>query len=184
MANPVQKALGDDWKVVSGGMYGCSFSSVTVANSDPAIVEGCGARNAGSIRLVQELQPDAVFIANSYATRTELGKTAPMPSGQWAETVRVAASELVIDPNKVVFLSAPPADKDPKECYNRVRSPSDCVSAIQASWSDVFNAESGVAKANRWSVEDTRRLYCLDRFCPAFVGDVPIKSDRAHITIE
>lgn len=184
MANPVQKALGDDWKVVSGGMYGCSFSSVTVANSDPAIVEGCGARNAGSMRLVQELQPDAVFIANSYAPRTELGKTAPMPSAQWAETVRVAASELVVDPNKIVFLSAPPADKDPKECYNRVRSPSDCVSAIQASWSDVFNAESGVAKANRWSVVDTRRLYCLDRFCPAFVGDVPTKSDRAHITIE
>lgn len=184
MANPVQKALGDDWKVVSHGMYGCSFSSVTVANSDPAITEGCGARNADSIRMVQELQPDAVFIANSYAPRTELGKSAPMSSSQWVETVRTAASELAVDQSKVVFLAAPPADKDPKECYNRVGSPSDCVSAIQSSWSEAFNAESRMVTANNWSLVDTRPLYCVDRFCPAFVGELPTKSDRAHITIE
>lgn len=184
MANPVQKSLGDDWKVISHGMYGCSFSSVTVANSDPAITEGCGARNAESIRTVQELQPDAVFIANSYAPRTELGKSAPMSSSQWAETVRTAASELAVDQSKVVFLAAPPADKDPKECYNRVGSPSDCVSAIQSSWSEAFNAESRMATTNNWSLVDTRSLYCVGRFCPAFVGELPTKSDRAHITIE
>ncbi|MCC9198015.1 acyltransferase [Arthrobacter sp. zg-Y820] len=184
MANPIQKALGNDWKVISYGMYGCSFSSVVVDNPDPAITEGCAERNEESVRTVHDLKPEAVFIANSYAPRTKLGADAPMSPSQWSDTVREAATSLTTDVDNIIFVAAPPSDKDPKECYNRVGSPSDCVSSIPSSWSETFSSESRMATANNWAFIDSRSLYCVDRACPAFAGGVATKSDRAHITIE
>lgn len=182
LANPLHLALGDGWKVVVHGMSGCAFAGVTVSSPNPDIIASCPAHVTEGARLARELGADAVFISNTYAPRTVQGSSSPLTKAEWSSAVKQAAQTLEVPAKRIAFLSPPPAKKNPADCYTRVSTPADCRFE-KGDWLEVRAAESTMVVESGWSYVDTSDLFCSGLMCPAFVGQTPVRSDAAHITI-
>lgn len=180
----LRTALGDSsgWNVKSYGTFGCPFTDVTTENSDAAAVEACPARKAAAVDAINTLKPDVVFIANGYGPRTPVGASEPMTLDQWSARTEKLVSKFKAAAGKVVFLAAPPSEKNITKCYTKLSSPIDCVSSVTPAWADKADTEAALAKKIGATFIDSKQWFCVDGQCPSFVGTTPTKLDEVHMT--
>ena len=161
----LRKVLGDDhgWKVVSYGQYGCGFRDMTVVAPPTDALKSCGQRPDDAVAAINRLDPDLVVVSGGTGT----------PAAAEAEI-----SKITVKP-KFVLLPGPPADKDVTDCYSKVSTPADCVSEVEPGWGAT---EAKIANDVGGVYVDSRKWFCVDNRCPAFVGTIPVKLDRFHTT--
>jgi hypothetical protein len=104
--------------------------------------------------------------------------------GQWADSLRQIADKFRASTKKVVWLSAPPADKNIKECYGTLSSgPADCIGQVTSQWLSIADDEQNLSKSLGGIWIDSQPWFCSqDGVCPAFVGSTPTKLDGSHMS--
>ncbi len=164
-ADLLRKAVGNDrgWKVVSYGQYGCGFRDMTIVAPPADSLKSCSKRPDDAVAAINRLRPDVVVVS---------GGTGTVAAAE-AEIRKVTAK------SKLVLLPGPPADKDVNDCYSKVSTPADCVSQPEAGWGAT---ESKIANDLGGVYVDSKKWFCVDERCPAFVGTTPVKLDRFHAT--
>ncbi|TQC50572.1 acyltransferase [Rhodococcus sp. WS4] len=176
-------AFGDgDWSLRIRAMFGCPFASFDPQlESDEA--GACKQRKSDVVTEVATTKPDLVIIANTSVMPTLADSNSKATSTEWEQGVRDILQKVRPNAKNVVVLSPPPPDKDVKECYTPLSSPSSCVSQITSVWLDNTLANSRAAEASGSTFLDTRFLFCSERGdCPPFVARTPVKRDLTHIT--
>jgi hypothetical protein len=118
----VREAL-PDWRVISLGGFGCTFTEPLIANSVASLEDNCQARKQAAVDAINELKPDLVFVSNVQYPRVPKGTDQPLTEEEWATSTLALVDDFAPSAGKVVFLAPPPADKDVNECYTRVSSP-------------------------------------------------------------
>ncbi|MFC9836874.1 acyltransferase family protein [Rhodococcus sp. NPDC127530] len=164
-----------EWKVRVEAMFGCQFVDVARnGTKDAAIDAACPGHKDQVINMVNEIRPDVVMIANSY-TSTD--------AATWTEGLDRLVGRFSANIGKLVMLSAPPADINIGDCYNRVNMPADCLSKVTTRWSNRAAVEDNYSHTRGGMFIDSRRWFCTsDGHCPSFVGTIPVKRDEAHMT--
>lgn len=167
-------------------MPGCQFVNDQMLSSVKEVNNMCPSRKQHTIDVIRAARPDVVIISNNYVAKTLL-EGGVLDPDQWAESMRKMVDQLGDSVKKFVWLSAPPADKNVKECYtNKSSVPDDCISEVTTQWLSIARAEQGVAKSFGGVWIDSRPWFCSEfnatDFCPAFVGTTPTKSDLQHMT--
>jgi peptidoglycan/LPS O-acetylase OafA/YrhL len=168
-------------------MSGCQFSNDWIYipdHPDWSVVDACPARKQHTVDVINDTKPDVVIIADWYGPRRRVGSDQWMTSGEWADSMRQIVDKFRRSTKKVVWLSAPPADKNISECYgNRSSVPADCISRVTSQWLSIADADQGVAKTLGGVWIDSRPWFCSqDGACPAFVGSTPTKHDVGHMS--
>ncbi len=164
------------WKARSEAMFGCTFVDMDVSTQDADTSAACPERKAAAIAAVNEVRPDVVVITNLHTD---------IAAELWIPGVKRLTDQFAANAGKILFLSAPPNDKKPADCYTRNSKPADCLSRVTDTWKARSRADRNLAYRVGGTYVDTRSLFCTpDNYCPSFVGTTPIKSDSAHMTIE
>ena len=178
---PLVEVDGSEWRLVNRARFACPFVDVPVQNEVTDIVETCRAHNAETLGLLDELRPDLVLVTNSYQPLTEDGGGAITPD-RWAEGFAAHVGRVAEASSAVAVLTPPPDDADLASCHTRGSTPVDCISRTSRTWVDRAAAEREAVEAVGGTFVDLRPLTCVDDLCPAFVGTVPVKEDRVHLT--
>ena len=162
----LRTALGDDdgWRLVPFGMYGCPFGDPAVQPIAEDRSGGCADRVQQTVDGINRLKPDVVVLAGVRSV----------------EAVTSALKQVTV-PVRYVVLPGPPEDKDVSECYTRTSTPSDCVSKVADDWGQ---RERTLARQLDATFVDPSGWFCVGGRCPAFVGTLPTKIDRYHMSAE
>jgi hypothetical protein len=144
----------------------------------------CPERKDLEIANVAALKPELLFITNAPAPykNTETGKEITV--SEYQEGVKRLLERVAPDVGKLVFLAAPPVEKDVRQCYSPRTSPSECLTTVQEPWKRFGGADAKAAAAFGGVRIDTRPLFCVSDRCPAFAEGIPVKFDNTHITDE
>lgn len=166
-------------------MGGCEFVNAPVYNPDPEIVSTCPGWTGRVVNAINDNRPDVVVISNLYGTKRLVGSDQWMTPREWARALRQMIERFRANTKKVVLLSAPPADKNIRECYGaRSSVPADCISQVNDIWRDISEVERDVAAAIGGTWIDSRPWFCNEGgYCPSFVGSTPTKLDTNHMTL-
>jgi hypothetical protein len=178
----VREAL-PDWRVVSLGGFGCTFTEPLIGNDVAALEDNCQARKQAAVDTINELSPELVFVTNVQYPRAPKGEDSPLTEPEWATSTLALVNKFAPAAGKVVFLAPPPADKDINACYTQVSSPADCVGVITGEWKDRAETEQGMAQAVGGVWLDSSPWFCVDERCPAVSGTTPVKVDGQHMTV-
>jgi peptidoglycan/LPS O-acetylase OafA/YrhL len=181
---PLRQIYGTgDWNFRSMAMFSCAFTDLKqkIANASRAPL--CDQRKQEAVSFVNERQPDLVIVSSSAVTGYS-----PETNEAYSPAAWVAGAERQIKKlsgaKHVLILSAPPADKDVKECFTPTSNPAACVSGKTMEWSNVASLESKLAKELGGTHVDASSLFCFGGRCPSFVSGMPVKRDKVHITPE
>jgi peptidoglycan/LPS O-acetylase OafA/YrhL len=175
---------GDQIQVHVEAMGGCPFNNDPIFIADQELVDACPARKQHAIDFINANKPTVVIIANNYAGFQRVGDERPMTTDEWFDSVRQMVDKVDSSTTKIVFLSAPPADKNIKDCYGtRSSVPADCISRVTNRWLLTAAAEQRLAESVGGVWVDSRPWFCSeDGLCPSFVGSTPTKRDAVHAT--
>jgi hypothetical protein len=172
----------EDWRVVSMGGFGCTFTEPLIANDVPELEQACPARKQAAVDTINELEPDLVVVTNVQYPRLPAGAEEALTEAEWSTATLALVEEFRASAGTVVFLAPPPADKDLSACYSRVSTPEDCVSVVTQEWLDRAATERAMAEEVGGAWIDSSTWFCVERRCPAYVGSTPTKVDTTHMT--
>ena len=129
-------------------MGGCPFNNDPIFIADQELIDACPARKQHAIDYINANKPTVVIIANNYAGFQRVGDERPMTTDEWFDSVGQMVDKIRTSNTKIVFLAAPPADKNIKDCYgNRASAPADCISRITNRWLSTAAAEQRLAES-------------------------------------
>lgn len=170
----------------------CPFTDVSVSGAfEPGAIragypEECNDHRDWARERTLELQPDLVIAADGEAEmRTLILPDDTSAADYWSEGVADAADALGAIP--VIVLASPPMAISIAECYTRIASVEDCTDRISPDWREQIAAtHTALALTTRpFEIIDPRPWYCSpDGWCPPFIDEVVVRSDRQHITEE
>lgn len=182
-AFPLTKLYSNNgWNIRIFGRPGCPFNDYPMVKS-PEEQDSCTERKEQAIAFIEETKPDLVIVGNTMvpermSTTGKVATGADWQAGMESILSRISSS------GKRLILSPPPFDKDVRECYTPLSSPSDCLGTVSSLWYEVAKADTAAAEATGTTYVDTRALFCTaDDACPEFAGEVPIKMDHTHLTL-
>jgi len=175
---------GDQIQVHVEAMGGCPFTNDTVFTSDPKLIEACPARKQHAIDYINANKPTVLVISNQYVPYHRTGTAPGMTPDEWFDSVHQMVARVRGSTDKIVWLSAPPMDKNIKDCYGtRSSSPADCISRVTNRWASMAETEQRLAESFGGVWVDSRPWFCsADGLCPSFVGSTPTKHDTVHST--
>ena len=173
-----------DWRVVSLGGFGCTFTTPLISNPDADLQGACPARKDRALETIRELRPDVVLLSHIQSPRQPVGAEEPLTEQQWSKETSGFFEDVVDVVGSFVVVAPPPADKDVNECYTRVSEPEDCVGVVTEQWETRATTEQGMARALGGVWLDSSPWFCVDGRCPAFAGTTPTKVDQTHMTPE
>ncbi|MCC9144283.1 MULTISPECIES: acyltransferase family protein [unclassified Arthrobacter] len=182
--SPLREALGsdNDWDVTSLGTFGCTFTDLLIENPEPEVVQACEGRKSQAIAAIKELQPDVVFIANTYEPRFPAFWNRPMTPQEWQGSMDTMLQRFGGSVDRVVFLAPPPLYTDITDCYSKMAQPSYCAGTIDPQWRTFATAEMELADTVGASFVNPELWFCAEDWCPSFVGTTPTKRDLVHMT--
>lgn len=133
-----------------------------------------------------EIQPDLVIASDGEdEMRTLILPSGVGPEEYWSEGLATAADALQGLP--LVVITSPPTLISIGECFTRVAVVADCTERISERWR-VQRAAIGEAQslaAHPFEVVDSRLWFCSrDGWCPPFIDETVVRSDRQHITTD
>ncbi len=160
------------WHVRSVGGSGCPFAT-TVLNTDAGNQHAgnCPQRNADIVKEIDQVHPDVVVIT------ARGGWDANDIASQYAEYRKIAPAVglfVVLPPN--------PGGVDPGECYTKFSAPAACVANVDSRYRAQLANNEKMATELKGVYVDPRPLFCVNDYCPEFVGRTPIRRDSVHIT--
>ena len=171
---------GGQWRVTTVGMYGCRFTDVLVESRDPAVTATCAQRKSDVAALIAAAPADLLVVSNAFTlARTVDGRD--LDAGELASAV---ASEVTgwAPAGRTVYLSPPPHGADLGRCLSSVTGPGACLAAVDDVWTDMEGAIEARAATTGDAAISALPFTCVDRVCPAFAGDTPVRYDENHIT--
>jgi hypothetical protein len=178
----VVEAPGSSWRLVNRAMFACPFLDAAVDTDVPDAAETCGAHNQATLARIDELKPDLVIVTNSYQAFKDRATGSVMTAGTWAAGSGRFLDRVKASGASIAFLASPPDDADIAACYTKASTPARCVSKTQKLWLERAETDRTTATRLEATFVDSRPLMCLQDLCPAFVGTVPVKEDRVHLT--
>lgn len=178
---PLAEAPDGGFTLINRSKFACPFVDIRVQNDVAGILESCRAHNDETLALIDDTRPDVVLVTNSYQPLSEDGAGTITPD-RWSEGFGAHARRVAGAAGSVVVLSPPPDDADIASCFRRGGSPVDCISRTSRTWLDRAAADREVLDEVGGTFVDLRVLTCVSDLCPAFVGTVPVKEDRVHLT--
>jgi len=178
---PLAESTDGGFTLINRAKFACPFVDIRVQNDVAGILESCRAHNDETLALIDDTRPDVVLVTNSYQTLSEDGAGTITPD-RWSEGFGAHARRVAAAAGSVVVLTPPPDDADIASCFRRGGSPVDCISRTSRTWLDRAAADREVLDAVGGTFVDLRVLTCVSDLCPAFVGTVPVKEDRVHLT--
>jgi hypothetical protein len=166
---------------VSGG---CPFTNDQVVTATEYMV-ACAALKQHAVDYINESKPTVVVISNMYMGYHRIGVKQAMTADEWVNSVQQMVDKIRNSTNKIVWLSAPPMDKNIQDCYgNRSNGPADCISRVPNRWLSMAATEQRLAESVGGVWVDSRPWFCSkDGLCPSFVGSTATKSDVDHMTV-
>ena len=166
-------------------MGGCPITNDQVFTSDKTLIDACPARKQHAVDYINANKPTVVIISNQYVPYHRVGSEQAMTSDEWFDSVRPMVDKFRDSTTKVVWLSAPPSDKEINDCYSKRSSvPADCISRVTSQWLSMAETEQRLAESVGGTWMDSRPWFCsADRLCPSFVGSTPTKHDAVHMTL-
>jgi peptidoglycan/LPS O-acetylase OafA/YrhL len=175
---------GDQIQVHVEAMGGCPFTDDPMFTSDPKLVEACPARRQHAVDYINTNKPTVLIISNQYVPYHRSGEAPEMTPDEWFDSVHRMVEKVRASTTKIVWLSAPPMDKNIKDCYGtRSSSPADCISRVTNRWLSMAATEQRLAESVGGVWMDSRPWFCnTDGLCPSFVGSTPTKHDSVHST--
>jgi len=178
---PLAESPDGGFTLINRAKFACPFVDIRVQNDVAGILESCRAHNDETLALIDDTRPDVVLVTNSYQTLSEDGAGTITPD-RWSEGFGAHARRVAAAAGSVVILTPPPDDADIASCFRRGGSPVDCISRTSRTWLDRAAADREVLDEVGGTFVDLRVLTCVSDLCPAFVGTVPVKEDRVHLT--
>ena len=136
-------------------------------------------------RTVRKQDPDLVILTTSfsYADRAMASGATGDAAFEEIEPGLVRAVEQVSAPGRVVvILGPPPGAGNLQQCVTAVSAPADCERDVPGAWYDMTDLEQRVAAATGAQYVDPRPWFCVQQFCPGFVGTTPVYADGGHLT--
>ena len=175
---------GDQIQVHVEAMDGCPFNNAPILITDQELANACPVRKQHAIDYINADMPTVVIIANDYAAFPRVSDERPMTTDERVDSVRQIVDQISDSTTKIVFLSAPPADKKNEDCYGTGSSiPANCISRVTDQWLSTAAAEKRLAESVGGVWVDSRPWFCSkDGRCPSFVGSTPTKRDAMHAT--
>lgn len=166
-------------------MGGCPLTDDTMFTSDKTLIDACPARKQHAVDYINANKPTVVIISNQYVPYHRVDSDRAMMSDEWIDSVRPMVDKFRDSTPKVVWLAAPPSDKEIKECYSKRSSvPADCISRVTSQWLSMADTEQRLAESVGGIWIDSRPWFCnADGLCPSFVGSTPTKHDSVHMTL-
>lgn len=178
-------ASGGQWRLLDQSFIGCPFVGIEVKVDDVTIGSQCPAHKQHVIDNINRIRPDVVLISNSYATTTNLDTQQTISNREWEAYSHNIIGQFADSVGKLAYLTPPPYDKSPTECYRPDRSPAECVGTLTSEHRGRLESESRIAQQFNGELIDTRLLFCTPtNYCPMFVGTTPMKRDETHISPE
>jgi hypothetical protein len=178
-------ALNSDGRIQvrAAAMGGCAFVDTPIFNADQSVVDACPERKQHAVDLINSTKPQVVVISHLYEKKRPVGSDEWLTDGDWSTSLRQQIDKFRSSVENVVLLSAPPSDKNVRECYGaRSSVPADCISQVENTWLWMARAERGVAESVGGVWIDSRPWFCTDGYCPSFAGSTPTKLDRHHMS--
>ena len=183
----LREALGTNFRVQQLTMQECPpFDAETDHFAGDAYPE-CGEFRDYTAKKVKKLDPDLVVLVSSYTYADRAmssGATGTAAFEEIEEGFTRTAERLSAPGRVVVLLGPPPGAGNLLECVTKISSPADCERDIPGTWYDMTDLEQRVAEASGAEYVDPRPWFCVDQYCPGFVGTTPVYADGGHLTIE
>jgi peptidoglycan/LPS O-acetylase OafA/YrhL len=175
---------GGQIQVHAEAMGGCPFTNDPVYTSDQELVDACPARKQHAVDYINANKPTVVIVSNQYVPYHRIGVEPPMTPDEWFDSVHQMVDKVRGSTAKIAWLSAPPMDKNIKDCYGtRASAPADCISRVTSRWLSMAATERRLAESVGGVWVDSRPWFCnADGLCPSFVGSTPTKHDAVHST--
>lgn len=183
----IEGAFGGDYRIQPLTLGQCPVVDVPVRKGqEPAEFTMCAAHNAEVQRLVQQIDPALLIVADS--TQTTLPRMLQTGAGEERNGAYLAGaarayeriSDLGVD--HVVVLEAAPGSN----CYpeNRFSSPADCrAPGSTLELRDLQRGKLDAASAVGLATIDTATWLCSkDGRCPDQIGSALVRADHAHLT--
>jgi hypothetical protein len=148
------------------------------------LVDACPARKQHAVDYINANKPTVVIVSNQYVPYHRIGVEPPMTPDEWFDSVHQMVDKVRGSTAKIAWLSAPPMDKNIKDCYGtRASAPADCISRVTSRWLSMAATERRLAESVGGVWVDSRPWFCnADGLCPSFVGSTPTKHDAVHST--
>lgn len=181
----IRAAMGDTYNVRGMTKAGCTMLDLETKDDRPGFMAECDAFKAAAIDEINKTKPATVFMTNTSGVLGALasGARGTVAQQEWqAGTARMLES-LKPSGAKLIIVTAPPGGKAPADCATRTSAPRDCMYQIPANFLDTATAMQSAADAADAKMIDTRSWFCgSSGYCPAFVGNTPVKRDTVHTT--
>ena len=175
---------GDQIQLHVEAMGGCPFTDDPMYTPDQTFLDACPARKQHAVDYINANKPTVVIISNQYEPYRRVGVEQAITPGEWFDSVHRMVEKIRGSTAKIVWLAAPPADVNIKDCYgSRSSVPADCLSRVTSQHLSMAGTEQRLAESVGGIWVDSRPWFCSeDGLCPSFVGSTPTKHDRVHTT--
>lgn len=171
-----------DWRLHMRAYPDCSFAPTLKEFPTPQARQRCIDHKDRALEDIRAGEPDLVLVSNSVAPTIDEDGTA-ITEQVWRESLGAYLS-IIEEHSEAVVIAGPPADKAPASCYMPGGVPLDCLGTITDIRAMTSAAEEAAAEDTGAVFVDTLPLFCAHGRCPAVVDGVPVRIDRAHITVE
>ncbi|WP_370250274.1 acyltransferase family protein [Nocardioides sp.] len=183
----VREALSDVSRIQQLTLQECPpFDIVTNKFSGGAFPE-CQAFRPWAVGQIEDLDPDLVIMSSTilYAFGAlSDGATGPAALDEISAGLKRTLQQISAPGRTIVFLSAPPGAGDLSACATKVGSPDDCELQVPQEWYQYNDTVRDVVEAAGGVFVDTRDWFCVDDFCPGFIGTTPAFVDGEHLTVQ
>ena len=165
----------------------CPVWDVPVSRAAEADFAACEDYRDWWIDYINNEDYDLVVAATASSTvaRLQSGNEGESAAEEITVGLQRSLEQLRAPGRALVVLAAPPKTPDLAECVTNVGGPDDCAAPISYEWELVTEAEAeAVAQVPGARYIDTSSLFCAFGRCPGYVGDVPLRVDGSHLSIE
>ncbi|WP_345376935.1 acyltransferase family protein [Frondihabitans cladoniiphilus] len=178
----VVEAEGSTWRLENRAMFACPFLDLEVQAGSADTIEKCKAHNQATLDYIASTKPDLVLVTNSYQDFKDNATNRRATQDAWTAALTTYVDRAAASGARLAALTSPPDSADIAACYTKTSTPNDCVTRTQSLWKTRATADRQTIEAKSGTFVDARPTLCLDDLCPAFVGTVPVKLDRFHLT--
>lgn len=181
----VRAALSDRYNIRGMTRAGCIMLELEFKDDRPGFADECAAFRLAAIEEINRTKPAIVFLTNTSGVLGGLASGIPESgaAGEWEQGTASILEAIKPSGAQLVIVTAPPSGKGPAECATRTSAPRDCIYQIPQNFYITATAMSEAAKTAGAKFIDTRGWFCgTSGYCPAFVGETPVKRDSVHTT--
>ena len=182
----IATAIGDEYQIRGIGYGNCPFATIEVSlPKSPGDAERCALARDQRARTIAMLNPDLLIVSD-----TEMGLDRAIVrdpidrAAEWqaAFATSLDAAKAATPAARIVVLTPPPITLAIDVCATSGSSPAQCESESRPAWRIKAVSEEAAAAAAGVEFDDTSQWFCDGLRCPAFAGNIIMRTDGMHLT--